>query len=393
VPDISNQDLLADLGGPLEQKKAPARTAEQERVIAGFEDIIRFMDEHGRPPQHGEDRDIFERLYAVRLERLRTLTRFHELLAPMDSHGLLTDAIAIPGFSEDVDDSTLLADLGGPSEVAQDITQLRHVRSRAEIQAAEEISSRKRCEDFDRFKPLFDAVRHDLETGAREARKFGENAQIKQGEFFILGGQTAFVAEVPEELTTEHGHPQGRLRVIYDNGTEGDPLLRSFQRALYKEELNGRRITDPVAGPLFGSEAEEDDLASGTIYVLRSLSDHPDIAGRRNLIHKIGVTGGEVKARVANAPHDATYLLAGVEAVAEYKLYNINRTKLENLFHKVFAPARLEITLQDRFGHPVRPREWYLVPLHVIDEAVERIKDGSITDFSYDPLTATLKAT
>jgi hypothetical protein len=135
---------------------------------------------------------------------------------------------------------------------------------------------------------------------------------------------------------------------------------------------------------------EPDDIESGTIYVLRSRSDHPFVVDHRELIHKIGVTGGKVETRIAAAKDDATYLLAGVDIVATYKLAHINRTKLENLFHKIFAPAQLELTIEDRFGKPVRPREWFLVPLHVIDEAVERIREGTIVNMVYDPTSATL---
>jgi hypothetical protein len=94
--------------------------------------------------------------------------------------------------------------------------------------------------------------------------------------------------------------------------------------------------------------------------------------------------------RIAAAAKDATYLLADVEVVATYKLHNLNRTRLENIFHRLFGAAQLDLTIADRFGHPVKPREWFLVPLHVIDEAVERIRDGSITDVVYDPKTAWL---
>ncbi len=155
--------------------------------------------------------------------------------------------------------------------------------------------------------------------------------------------------------------------------------------------MPGRRITDPNAGPLFGGDAAEEDLESGTIYVLRSKSEHPDIAAHRELIHKIGVTGGRVAARIANAALDATYLLADVQIVATYKLFNINRTRLENILHRVFSAAQLNLTIDDRFGHPVRPREWFLVPLPVIDEVVNKIRDQSITDFEYDPQTARLR--
>ena len=144
-------------------------------------------------------------------------------------------------------------------------------------------------------------------------------------------------------------------------------------------------------GPLFSGEIEEGDEASGTIYVLRSKSDNPVVAGNRDILHKIGVTGGSVERRIVNAKLDPTFLLSDVEIVATYKLSNINRTKLENLIQRVFDPVRLDIEIKDRFGNPVVPREWFLVPLFVIDEAVSRIKDGTITGYQYDPGTASLK--
>jgi hypothetical protein len=214
-------------------------------------------------------------------------------------------------------------------------------------------------------------------------------AEIKKGELFIVGGQIAYVAEVGEEFTTEYERRDSRLRVIYDNGTESDVLLRSLQRALHRDEA-GRRITDPVAGPLFAGEVEDGDLESGTIYVLRSKSNDPQIAASRDVLHKIGVTGGDVAKRIANAKLDPTFLLADVEIVATYKLSNINRTKLENVIHRIFDPARLDIQIKDRFGNPVIPREWFLVPRFVIDEVVEKIKDGTISRFRYDPKSAAL---
>ncbi len=387
MDELGDRELLDALGVEVKVAKPKALTARQERIIAGFEDVQKFYEEHGRAPRHGEDRDIFERLYAVRLDRMRESPECRELLEPLDTQDLLR-ITEVDEASEFLEDDELLAKLGVAPAGAEDITTLTHVKSRAEIAAAEEIAQRKRCEDFERFKPLFEAVRRDLENGARQTRRFGENAAIQKGEFFVLGGQIAYIAEMPAELeTTEHGHAQGRLRIIYDNGTEGDNLLRSFVRALYKDET-GRRVSELDAGPLFGGEAAEEDLESGTIYVLRSRSEHSVIAAHRDLIHKVGVTGGTVQGRIANAARDATYLLAPVDVVAEYRLYNINRTRLERLLHRVFEPARLDLALPDRFGTDVQPREWFLAPLAAIDEAVSRIKDGSITDFRYDPASA-----
>lgn len=387
-----DEALLAELGLELSPIKAAARTAQEERLIAGFEEILRFVEEHGRTPQHGEERDIFERLFAVRLDRLRALSDTHPLLMPLDTRGLLQEApsLVTTQQGEALDDDALLAELGvveGASE--DDITQLRHVRSFEERKALEDIASRTPCADFDRFQPLFERVEGDLKSGLRKTLRFGRDASVEKGNFFILGGQMAYVAEVGEPVRTPNGESNARLRVIYSNGTESDLLERSLQRALYKDET-GRRITDDDHGPLFGDTLEPEDIVNGTIYVLRSLSNNSYVVEHRELIHKIGITGGKVETRIANAEKDPTYMLAKVEVVATYKLSNLNRMRLENLFHRIFQGARLELTIEDRFGNPVKPREWFLVPLHVIDEAVRRIQDGSITDYVYDPTQAML---
>ena len=390
MSDLDIDELRAELDDFAQPEKKGGRTAREERIIAGFEEIQRFTETKGHAPQHGEDRDIFERLYAVRLNRLRALEECRSLLAPFDHQGLLAGAATVTAApSETMDDDELLAELEGAAG-ASDIRELRHVRTAADKRAAEEIANRTPCKEFDKFKPLFAQVRKDLEAGVRKTRPFQTMAEIQQGQFFIVGGQIAYVAEVGEEFMTEYERRDSRLRVIYDNGTEADVLLRSLQRALHRDEA-GRRITDPVAGPLFAGESENGDLASGTIYVLRSKSDHPLVAANRELVHKIGVTSGSVEKRIAGANQQPTFLLADVEVVATYQLFNISRAKLENLIHRVFGPARLEIEIMDRLGRPIVPREWFLVPLFVIDEAVHRIKDGSITQSVYDPKSASLR--
>jgi hypothetical protein len=394
MADLTDDELLAELGVSITPRKVVGRTPAEERIIAGFDDIVRFREEHGRTPQHGEQRDIFERLYAVRLDRLRALPQCRELLAPFDRHGLLSapaTAEALP--AEALDDEALLAELGVDLPKADDISVLKYVASREEKRAAEEIANRTPCEDFDTFRSLFDQVRMELDTSVRTMRTLDKAevqlADIRPGEWFVVGGQMAYIANTGDEFVTEYDRKDRRLRVIYDNATESNVLARSFQKALYRDDA-GRRITNPSAGPLFGDAAEGDDLESGTIYVLRSKSNLPEVAKHRDLIHKIGVTGGLVEARITQAAQDPTYLLADVEIVATYKLFNINRTRLENIFHRLFGAVRLDLSVTDRFGQPVKPKEWFLVPLHVIDEAVQKIRDGSITDFVYDPKTASL---
>lgn len=391
MADMDDDELLDALGIDAAPLKAGSRTPREERIIAGFEDILRFHQTHGRAPLHGEGRDIFERLYAVRLDQLRQLSEAKTLLAGLDGPGLLSGAAKAQADVDALDEDALLAELGLGDKPADrdDITVLRHVRSSIDKRAAEDIADRMPCADFDTFQPLFERVERELKAGVRETLRFRRDASIADGNYFVVGGLLAYVADVGDAIKAPNGESDARLRVIYANGTESNLLRRSLQRALYKDDT-GRRLSDPDMGPLFGDTSAPDDIATGTIYVLRSLSSHPFVTEHRELIHKIGVTGGNVETRIAGAETDATYLLAAVEVVATYKLHNLNRTRLENIFHRLFGAAQLDLTIEDRFGNPVKPREWFLVPLHVIDEAVHRIRDGSITDVVYDPKTAQL---
>ncbi len=391
MAEMNDDELLDALGVEVAPIKASSRTPREERIIAGFEDILRFHQAHGRAPLHGEDRDIFERLYAVRLDQIRQLPEAQMLLAGLDAPGLLSGAAAASVDVDAMDEDTLLAELGIGDEPAdqRDITVLRHVRSSTEKRAPEEIAERTPCAEFDKFQPLFEQVERELKAGVRQSRQFGRDSNFKVGNFFVLGGLLVYVAEQGDIFRTGNNEPDARLRVVYSNGTESNLLMRSLQRALYKDE-NARMLTGTNMGPLFGDAPEPDDIETGTIYVLRSLSSHPFVIEHRELIHKIGVTGGKVETRIAGAEKDATYLLAGVEVVATYKLHNLNRTRLENIFHRLFGAAQIDLTIEDRFGSPVKPREWFLVPLHVIDEAVQRIRDGSITDVVYDLKSARL---
>jgi hypothetical protein len=398
--------LLAELGVEAEAKTVQTYTPKQERIIAGFEDIQRFHREYGRVPQHGEDRDIFERLYAVRRDRILADAECLELLRPLDEGGLLAERVVeTDGDYEVRSDAELLEALGVSSAADDDITTMKHVRTaverNAERNSPDEVAQRKPCEDFAKVRRDFEAVQADIESGRQttELFKLSSRSKIAEGDWFIVDGQKALVAESGQWFTPEHGERDRRLRIIFDNGTESDLLMRSLRRALNKDE-NSRRIIPPQpetdedysdAGPLFSDQSEEDDLASGTIYVARSLSDDSFIQENREVLHKIGVTGGDPNTRIAGAKKDPTYLLADAELVATYKLANINRKALEATLHKFFAKAHLDVALADRFGDMVRPREWFLVPLPVIAEVVDRIKDGSIANYFYDPETATLR--
>lgn len=382
-------ELLSDLGIDIEPAATGGRSAREQRIIAGFEEIERFYDEHGRAPEHGEDRDIFEQLYAVRLDRIRESQECRDVLKDLDTRGLLKVEALADANDEPATDEDLLASLGLETPPSDDVTRLVHVRPQVDRKAAEEVARRAPCAEFETFRPVFEQVQKELAAGRRSTAKFQHNGKLEPGDLFILEGQKVLVAGAGEVIMKEFGREDRRLRVIYDNGTESNLLLRSLQRALYKDE-NGRRILplDEDKVPLFSDQFSEDDTQVGYIYILRSRSENAFVAEHRELIHKIGVTGGSIKGRIAGAPKDPTYLLAEVEVVAEYKLANINRKKLETILHKFFGSVRLDFDLKDRFGSQVEPREWFLVPLTAVDRAIELIRDGSIGAYRYDPETA-----
>jgi hypothetical protein len=384
-----DDDLLAELGVEVEPVKTGSRPPKEERIIAGFEEIQRFVEEHGHAPIHGEDRDIFERIYAVRLERISLQPDCRKLVEDMDHQGILLPSQGEADPANELDDDELLEALGVEAKADESLQTLKHVRPRSEIQAAENIGKRSPCEDFDSYKELFKKVKENLKSKRLVAENFRKNSEISVGEFFIIQGQIAYVQDAEPVFIDGEGREDRRIRVIFDNTTEGVMLRRSLQKRLWEDET-GRRIVDPEKsiGPLFSNEASEGDLESGTLYVLRSNSTHAEITKNRELIHKVGFTTGSVERRVADAENQATYLLAKVEIVATYKLYNINANRLERLIHRFLDPAKLDIEIDDRFGKPFKPREWFLVPLGVIKEALQRLQDGSIVDHVYDPAEA-----
>lgn len=387
-PEYSEKDdeLLKKLGELEESKPTSKYTPREERIITGFEDIQRFYDKQGRPPLHGEDRDIFERMYAVRLDQLIAQDDCRDLLRKFDHQHLLSSRL--PDTTEeadDIDDDEILKHF--PDDpIESDITDLKHVRSVSERQSPDEIASRKTCEDFSEFEQLFVKVQHELNAGIRETREFKRKAEITQGKYFIVGGQIAYVAERDTDFLNEQGKVDARLRVIFNNRTESNLLMRSLQRALSQDET-GRRITEPEVGPLFSDELKENDKRTGVIYVLRSLSEDENVKQHHEYLHKIGVTTGSVERRIQNARYEPTYLCADVQVVMTIDLFNIDPVGMERLLHKIFDRVRCNLEIKDRFGKPVSPKEWFMVPTQAIEEAVELIKSESIADYTFDTNT------
>ncbi|MBP7217527.1 MAG: GIY-YIG nuclease family protein [Acinetobacter sp.] len=399
MSNISDYDLLSELGIDLAPVKQVTYTAKEERLISGFEEIVQFYEKNHRVPSNSNDTDIFERLYAVRLNQLRKLPESISLLEDFDQHNLLNSTTSEASDMSELEDEDLLSELGIEVEDEHNILVLNNVRSSDERKEAELIGKQKVCEDFEVFKPLFDQIQKDLDTGTRYTKRYGKNNVLEKNDWFILNGQLVYIAEITEYFETSDGHLDARTRLIYSNGTESNILMRSLTKSLYKDEAGRRVLVTNNTGPLFSSTnlSEQDtdiEVKSGSIYVLRSLSDNEFIQANKDILHKIGVTTGNVNKRIAEARKDPTYLLADIELVATYSLpENIVPQKLEKLIHKVLQSAQLDIVIEDRFGNPVRPKEWFLVSLNIINDIIEHIKNGSIETVYYDAEKAQLIST
>lgn len=429
MPRLSLDDVLGDEDdlGLLDIKpQKSARTAAEDRAVSGLEEINRFLDQYSRLPTADHGSSSQEKQLARRLGALQSNPSIRELLLPFDRYGVIGGVEGPAGTGRRLNLDIVLNDpelhitdeLGTPStstpsglsepaapfihkaelepktlddvlddddlDAGGDVYDLRHVTPSSERDQPDYVARQKPCEDFGEFKLLFNAATKDLETGRRQTREFKKGSEIQAGHMFIVRGLMAYVAERKGDFYDKKRNPNARLRVIFSNGTESDLLLRSFSSALYNDP-HGRRITEASDRPVFGGEPGDDDIGTGTVYVLRSLSEDLEIKQHRAYLHKIGVTSGDVERRLAAAEHDPTFLMAPVEIVATYKLFNVNRTRLEHLLHAYFDTARADVEIKDRFGELVRPREWFFLTTDVIGEAIRRLEDGSLTETKYDP--------
>lgn len=378
---MEKDDLLKLLGddefGLLNLKSKAASTVD-ERLLASFEEINSFYQKNDRAPESNV-KDVIEHKLFSRLKSLRKAPEKVEALKPYDKFGLL-NAVAgekqITSITDIFEDDTL----GILSDEADDIFKLRNVP--ASINMPEKIAQRKPCKDFAEFEPLFKLCHAELLTNVREARAFTGEQQIKAGHFFILHGVMAYVAEVGEK-ETKNGKVNARLRCIFENGTESNMLLRSLATELYKDDA-GRRILDPHDKALEElSFIKGEDMETGFIYVLRSLSERPEIKGMKDL-YKIGFSTQAVEDRIKLAEQLPTYLMAPVKIVDIFQCYNLNPQKLELLLHTFFGTACLDIDIFDNDGKRHSPREWFIAPLHIIAASIKLIENGEIIHYRYD---------
>jgi hypothetical protein len=375
-----------DLGLTKPKPKRTPQTTEEERLLEGFREIVRFVENTGAAPVE-LGAGMNERLLFTRLNAIRQSHTLHERLLPYDEYGLLKSEVPIPAkvppaTIDDILNDTFLDSL---ETEAPDIFTIKNIPLTKEIDGPDYVAQRKPCKDFHVFEEQFQSCQQELKAEKRRLLPFANEQQIEVGKFYVLRGILLLVTEVGERVE-KNGKWNARLRCIFENGTESDMLLRSLASELYKD---GRRVTELDEKALNAMLVTDADKAAGFIYVLRSLSEHPDIKAVPNL-YKIGLARRSIETRIQNAANEPTYLMAPVVLVSTFQCYNVSLTKLENLMHRFFAEAAVKVQVVDGEGKYHTPEEWFSVPLETIETAVRLLISGEIVYYLYDSTTGTI---
>lgn len=379
MSDTDFQSIFdSDEDGLLDTPRKSPRLTSSDRLERSFFEIVEFYREHARPPR-SDTREIAERKLGARLDGVLANDKKVSALKHLDEFGLLTEPEA-PGSLDELlerDDLGLLDDESGLLDTSD-------LPSRATRSDPHEIAQRTRADDFSQFQPLFAQKHDDLRSGRSKLVPFSGEPSIEPGAFFVLSGVMLFVAEVgdEQEVPGKRVRYKRRTRTVFENGTESNLFRRSLAGQLY--EHDGQTVVDASYSDLFA-----EDVETGYLYVLRSLSDDPAIASIPDL-YKIGFSRGPVEKRVAHAANEPTYLMAPVEIVATYRTYNAKAAALEHLIHRVFSEVRLNVSQVGKDGRVYQPHEWYCVPLHVINQAAQLITTGEIVEFEFDPASREL---
>lgn len=377
---IFNDPLLADVTAPRK------RATSSDRLIAGFQEILAFHEANGRLPEDTpEETSLFHKWTGLlksekKIERCRPFDDLGILPQPVQTveepqaeyHRELTEEEQLEAILND----PLLADIEDGVDLGLfDIPE--YMRQRLEARKeADYIGKRRPCEDFDKYTDGFKEIQQGLKSGKYKLVKFSE-PNLKVGRYFVEQGIIGYLAAFEQEAKNNLNRVDGRTRVIYENGSEADIKFRTITKNL---SVDGYSIMD--CSEMSPEDFEQcftltdKDVESGTIYVLRSKSSRPEIAAIKDL-YKIGFTVTSVESRIANAKNEPTYLCADVEVVATWNVYNVKSSTFEALIHKLFAPVKLQVTVD---GH--RPQEWFIVPFKVIEEAINAIIIGKPIEYN-----------
>lgn len=354
-----------------------------ERLVRSFEEINDFIDKNGKLPEANTD-NILERSLCYRLQGIMEDAEKVRGLKQYDRHDILAEEIKAPETLDDIfadDEFDLLSD-------DVDIFTLKNVPKK--IAKTDFVARRKPCANFEEYEEIFKKCQNELKYGIRTLEKFNEK-QIEEGQMFVLNGVLLYVDKLYDIKRVERGYENkfdGRTHLIFENGTESNMRFRSLCKRLFE---TGKHISNTIDEKMKKfNDIQDEDKPTGYIYVLQSKSRESRIKELRHL-YKIGYCETTVEERIKNAANEPTYLMAPVKKVSEFKTYNMNTQKFEDLLHRFLGHCQVSIDVFDNNGTRHTPREWFQVPLEVIEQAIKLIVTGEVVNYRYDRETKTIQ--
>ena len=381
--------------GLLDVKAKTSAPTADEHLYTKFNEINEFVIANGREPE-ADMANVPEFMLNQRLNAIRLNIDQCVALSEFDTQGLLpvtpVAEVAEPeaGYKVELEPKTIdsLDDifsddaLGLLDDDADSIFTIRNIPK--ERLSPAHVSRRKKCKDFEQFKPVFDTHHAAITSGNMKRIPFQSELQIKKGEVFVVDGVLVYIANVGGKEKKNFGNVNARLYCIFDNVTESNMLLRSLAAAMWKDPTSGQIVDSKQLDFISDHQTiTGDDQSTGYIYILQSLSSNPDINTVDNLF-KIGYATTSVEKRIANAENEPTYLMAAVDHVSSYKCFNMNTQKFESLLHTFFGTACMDIEIADSTGKICKPREWFIAPLNTIETAIHLMINGEIVNYRYD---------
>ena len=368
----------------VKSKVSTIRNAD-ERLLASFDEVNDFVEKYNKEPQPNPGNISEFQLYS-RLKSIRSDIEKMQSLEEQDIHGLLKlEAKAINSLDDIFNDDSF--DLLGDDT---DLFDFKHTPKTDERMATDFVAKRKALKDFDKYESLFKDIQSDLATGKRKLVDF-KMGNLREETYYVHNGVLFLLEEINIDRKDHYKkdgtrvREDGRTKCIFENGTQSNMLKRSVEKILY---ANGKVVSENIEQvnesfiEKFSAITDEDE-AAGYIYVLRSKSKDERIIEIDNL-YKIGYSKVEVEERIKNAEKDPTYLMAPVQIITSWKCYNMNPQKLEQLLHNFFGKSCLNVDIFDEKKRRHTPREWFIAPIEVIEQAIELIISGEVVKYSYD---------
>lgn len=393
IEDIFDDDEFGLLN---EKSKTSSVKTNEDRLIDSFEEINVFFDKHKREPN---DSSMSEYGLQARLKNFRENEAQKKILKPFDRHNLLGYVEMEEQTLDEIMDDDDFGLLDTDNDL--DIFKFKHTPQQQDRADTDFVAQRKplKEKEFAKYEDMFIKVHIEIKEGKRKIVSFSNLEQhLREGQFYVADGLLLYLEKTSwrreqDNLNKNTLHRKdGRTRIIFENGTMSNMYYRSLGKLLYS---NGKMVTNTYQGiekELFINSGllKEKDMESGWLYILKTKSTNKELAGIKDL-YKIGFTSEPVDDRIRNAKNEATYLFADVQKIATYQIYNRNADKLEGLLHRFFANACLDIDLFNEKRQRLNPREWFVVPFYIIEEAIQLILNENIINYEYNPLTKEIK--